>query len=162
MYYALLPRWWHPVMILVRTNHHWLRVGRHKRHLIKLVIFFLILHIVNSDNSFFAKNNTVFLLIFLDQVCKTLVQQLKREPKVHLYDPHFSSQQLWTHIHRPQCHVGASPIDIWVQEFIKTFHSWLLKFLQCTHNKHFCPMLSSVSTLTPLFWHWLLQSFALV
>jgi hypothetical protein len=27
-----------------------------------------------------------------DQVYKTLVQQLKREHNVHLYDPHFSSQ----------------------------------------------------------------------
>jgi hypothetical protein len=72
----------------------------------------------------------------LDQVYKTLVQQLKREPKVHLYNPHFSSQQLWTHIHLPQCHVGASPIDIWIQEFVRIFHNWLPKFLQCIHNKH--------------------------
>jgi hypothetical protein len=32
------------------------------------------------------------LIVFLsDQLCKTLMQQLKREPNVHLYDPHFSS-----------------------------------------------------------------------
>jgi hypothetical protein len=35
-----------------------------ERHLIKLVVFFLILYIANSDNSLFARNNNVFLLVF--------------------------------------------------------------------------------------------------
>jgi hypothetical protein len=34
------------------------------RHLVKLVVFFLILHVVNSDNSLFARNNNMLLLIF--------------------------------------------------------------------------------------------------
>jgi hypothetical protein len=35
-----------------------------ERHLITLVVFFIILHIVDSDNSLFFRNNDVFLLIF--------------------------------------------------------------------------------------------------
>jgi hypothetical protein len=35
-----------------------------ERHLVKLVSFFLILHIVDSDNSLFSWNNDVFLLVF--------------------------------------------------------------------------------------------------
>jgi hypothetical protein len=35
-----------------------------ERHLIPLIVFFLILHNVNSDNSLFSKNNNVFLLVF--------------------------------------------------------------------------------------------------
>jgi hypothetical protein len=35
-----------------------------ERHLITLVVFFLILHIVDSDNSLFFRNNDVFILIF--------------------------------------------------------------------------------------------------
>jgi hypothetical protein len=35
-----------------------------ERHLVTLVIFFLILHIVDSDNLLFSRNNDVFLLMF--------------------------------------------------------------------------------------------------
>jgi hypothetical protein len=35
-----------------------------EKHLIKLIVFFLILHIVDSDNSLFFRNNDVFLLVF--------------------------------------------------------------------------------------------------
>jgi hypothetical protein len=35
-----------------------------ERHLAKFVLFFLILHVVDSDNSLFARNNDVFLLVF--------------------------------------------------------------------------------------------------
>jgi hypothetical protein len=35
-----------------------------ERYLATLVVFFLILHIVDSGNSLFSKNNDVFLLIF--------------------------------------------------------------------------------------------------
>jgi hypothetical protein len=35
-----------------------------ERHLVTLVVFFLILHTVDSDNLLFSRNNDVFLLIF--------------------------------------------------------------------------------------------------
>jgi hypothetical protein len=35
-----------------------------ERHIIKLVGFFLILHVVNFNNSLFFRNNVVFLLVF--------------------------------------------------------------------------------------------------
>jgi hypothetical protein len=43
-----------------------------ERHLITLVLFFLILHIVDSDNSLFSWNNNVFLLIFRIKYVKHL------------------------------------------------------------------------------------------
>jgi hypothetical protein len=43
-----------------------------ERHLVKLVVFFLILQVVNSDNSLFARNNNVFLLIFWIKYVKHL------------------------------------------------------------------------------------------
>jgi hypothetical protein len=33
-----------------------------ERHLIKLAVFFLILYVVDSDNSLFSRNNKMFLL----------------------------------------------------------------------------------------------------
>jgi hypothetical protein len=42
------------------------------RHFINLVVLFLILHIVNSDNSLFARNYNVFLLIFRIKYVKYL------------------------------------------------------------------------------------------
>jgi hypothetical protein len=43
-----------------------------KRNLIKLIVFFLILHVVNSDNFLFTRNNNVFLLIFRIKYVKHL------------------------------------------------------------------------------------------
>jgi hypothetical protein len=106
-------------------------------HLVKLVIFFLIQHVVNSDNSLFARNNNVFFLVFRIKYVKHLCNSWSENSRF-IFMTHISlSQQLWTRIHPPQYHVGASPIDIWIQGLVKTFHNWLPKFLQCTHNKHF-------------------------
>jgi hypothetical protein len=35
-----------------------------ERQLVTLVVFFIILHIINSDNSLFSMNNDAFLLVF--------------------------------------------------------------------------------------------------
>jgi hypothetical protein len=43
-----------------------------ERHIIKLVVFFLILDVVNSDNSLFARNNNMFLLVFRIKYVKHL------------------------------------------------------------------------------------------
>jgi hypothetical protein len=92
----------------------------------------------------------------LNQVCKTLVQQLQRESKIYLCDPHFSGQRLWTH---NQHLVGASPIDISIYGFVKIFHNSLPIFLQCTHNKYFVPRAifyiysdTTILALTPTMW----------
>jgi hypothetical protein len=43
-----------------------------ERHIVKLVLFLLILHVVDSDNSLFFRNNDVFLLIFRIKYIKHL------------------------------------------------------------------------------------------
>jgi hypothetical protein len=43
-----------------------------KRHLVTLAVFFLILHIADSDNSLFSRNNDVFLLVFRIKYVKQL------------------------------------------------------------------------------------------
>jgi hypothetical protein len=64
-------------------------------HLVTLVVFFLILHIVDSDNSLFCRNNDVFLLIFGIKYVKYLCNSFSENPRfIHLYDPHFSGQRL--------------------------------------------------------------------
>jgi hypothetical protein len=52
-----------------------------ERHLITLVVFFLILHIVYSDNSLFLKNNDVFLLIFWIKYVKHLCNNCSENPR---------------------------------------------------------------------------------
>jgi hypothetical protein len=44
-----------------------------ERHIVKLVVLFLILHFFNSDNSLFFVNNNVFLLIFGIKYVKHLI-----------------------------------------------------------------------------------------
>jgi hypothetical protein len=43
-----------------------------ERHLDTFVVFLLILHIIDSDNSLFSKNNDVFLLVFGIKYAKDL------------------------------------------------------------------------------------------
>jgi hypothetical protein len=52
-----------------------------ERHLVTLVVFFLILHIVDSDNSLFSRNNDVFLLVFrikyVKRMCNSCNENLR-------------------------------------------------------------------------------------
>jgi hypothetical protein len=50
-------------------------------HLIILVVFFLILHIVDSNNSLFSINNDVFLLIFGIKYVKHLCNSYSANPR---------------------------------------------------------------------------------
>jgi hypothetical protein len=52
-----------------------------ERHLVTLVIFFLILHIVDSDNLLFSRNNDVFLLIFGIKYVKYLCNSCSANPR---------------------------------------------------------------------------------
>jgi hypothetical protein len=51
-----------------------------EKHLITLVVFFLILHIVDSDNSLFSGNNDVFLLVFGIRYIKHLCNSCSKNP----------------------------------------------------------------------------------
>jgi hypothetical protein len=52
-----------------------------ERHIVKLVLFFLILHTVDSNNSLFSRNNDVFLLIFRIKYVKHLCNSLSENPR---------------------------------------------------------------------------------
>jgi hypothetical protein len=52
-----------------------------ERHLITLVVFFLILHIVDSDNLLFFRNNDVFLLVFEIMYVKHLCNSYSENPR---------------------------------------------------------------------------------
>jgi hypothetical protein len=133
-----------------------------ERHLITLVVFFLILHIVNSDNSLFSRNNDVFLLAFGIKYVKHMCNNYSENPKFIFM----------THI----CQVndcGPIIIDLntlWVLypltfKYRDLYRHSIIQFqyfFNVAIMNIFCPMISSASTLTPLFWHWLLLSFALV
>jgi hypothetical protein len=51
-----------------------------ERHLVKLVVFFLVPHVVDSDNSLFFKNNDVFLLVCRIKYVKHLCNCLSENP----------------------------------------------------------------------------------
>jgi hypothetical protein len=124
-----------------------------ERHIITLVVFFLILHIIDSDNSLFSRNNDLFLLIFGIKYVKHLCNSYSENPRFIIM----------THI----CQVNdCEPIIIdlntlWVLHPL-TFKCWdvyryfIIQFpslFNVTIISIFCPVLSSASTLTPLFWH---------
>jgi hypothetical protein len=52
-----------------------------ERHIITLVVFLLILHIVDSDNSLFSRNNDVFLLVFGINYVKHLCNSCSENPR---------------------------------------------------------------------------------
>jgi hypothetical protein len=58
-------------------------------HLITLVVFFLILHIIDSDNSFFSRNNDVFLLVFginyVKHLCNSYSENSRFIFMIHIY-----------------------------------------------------------------------------
>jgi hypothetical protein len=51
------------------------------RYLVTLVVLFLILHIVDSDNSLFFRNNDVFLHIFGIKYVKHLCNSCSENPR---------------------------------------------------------------------------------
>jgi hypothetical protein len=57
------------------------RKAPHHRHLVTLVVFFLILHIFYSDNSLFSKNSDAFLLIFGIKYVKYLCNSCSKNPR---------------------------------------------------------------------------------
>jgi hypothetical protein len=124
-----------------------------ERHHITLVVFFLILHIVDSDNSLFSRNNDVFLLVFSIKYVKHLCNSYSENPRfIFMTDI---------------CQVNnCEPIIInlntlWVLHPL-TFknrdlnrHS-IIKFpyfFNVSIISIFYSMLYNASTLTPLFWH---------
>jgi hypothetical protein len=52
-----------------------------ERHLVTLVLFFLILHIVDSNNSLFSRNNDIFLLVigikYVKHLCNNCNENLR-------------------------------------------------------------------------------------
>jgi hypothetical protein len=124
-----------------------------ERHLVTLVVFFLILHIVDSDNSLFSRNNDVFLLIFRIKYVKHLCNSCSENPRFIFM----------SHI----CQVNdCEPIIIdlntmWVLHPLTIKYRDLYRhsiiqfpyFYNVVIISIFLPLLSSASTLTPLFWH---------
>jgi hypothetical protein len=60
-----------------------------KGHLIILVVFFLILHIIDSDHSLFSRNNDLFLLVFEIKYVKHLCNSCNENPSF-IFMTHFS------------------------------------------------------------------------
>jgi hypothetical protein len=121
-------------------------------HLITLVVFFLILHIVDSGNSLVFRNNDVFLLIFGIKYVKHLCNSCSENPRFIFI----------THI----CQVNdCEPIIIylntlWVLHPLTFKYRNLYRYSIIQFPYFFnvaiisiFPVLSSVSTITPLFWH---------
>jgi hypothetical protein len=52
-----------------------------ERYLVTLVVFFFILHIVDSDNSLIFRNNDVFLLVFVIKYVKHLCNSCSENPR---------------------------------------------------------------------------------
>jgi hypothetical protein len=52
-----------------------------ERHLVTLIVSFLILRIVDSDNSLFSRNNDVFLLIFWIKYVKHMCHSCSENPR---------------------------------------------------------------------------------
>jgi hypothetical protein len=130
------------------------RSGIHKEsHLITLVVFFLILHIIDSDNSLFSRNNDVFLLIFGITYVKHLCNSCRENPRF-IFMTQISQVS------------DCEPIIIdlntlWVLHLLTFKYRDLYRhsiiqfpyFFNVAIISIFCPMLSSASTLIPLFWH---------
>jgi hypothetical protein len=124
-----------------------------ERHLITLIVFFLILQIIDSDNSLFSRNNDVFLLIFGIKYVKHLCNSYSENPRFIFM----------THI----CQVNNCELIIidlntlWVLQPLTFKYRDLYKYsiIQFSYLFNaaiisiFCLMLSFASTLTPLFWH---------
>jgi hypothetical protein len=122
-----------------------------ERHLITLVIFFLIFHIIHSENSLFFRNNNIFLLIFGIKYVKHLRNSFSENPRF----------MFMTHISQVN---DCEPIIIdlntlWVLHPLTFKYRDLYRhsiiqfpyFFNVAIISIFCPVLSSVSTLTPLF-----------
>jgi hypothetical protein len=124
-----------------------------ERHLVTLVVFFLILHIVNSDNSLFSRNNDVFLLIFGIKYLKHLCNSCSENPRFIFM----------THI----CQVNNCEPVIIDLNTLWVLHPLIFKYRDLYRHSIiqfsyffnvaiisiFCLVLSSASTLTPLFWY---------
>jgi hypothetical protein len=122
-----------------------------ERHLFTLVVLFLILHIVDSHNLLFSRNNDVFLFIFGIKYVKHLCNSCNENPTFIFI----------THI----CQVNdCEPIIIdlntlWVLHPLTFKYRDLYKhsiiqfpyFFNIAIRSIFCPVLHSASTLTPLF-----------
>jgi hypothetical protein len=122
-----------------------------ERHFITLVVFFLILHVVDSDNLLFSRNNDVFLLVFGIKYVKYLRNSCSENPRFIFM----------THI----CQVNdCEPIIInlnilWLLHPLTFKYRDLYKhsiiqfpyFFNVAIITNICPVLSSASTLTTLF-----------
>jgi hypothetical protein len=124
-----------------------------ERHIITLVVFFLILHNVNSDNSLFFVNNDIFLLIFEIKYVKHLCNSYSENPRF-IFMTHISQVN--------DCEPIIIDINtMWVLHPLTFKYRDLYRysiiqfpyFFNVAIITIFCPVLSSASTLTPLFWH---------
>jgi hypothetical protein len=122
-----------------------------ERHLITLVVFFLILQIINSDNSLFSRNNDVFLLIFGIKYVKYLCNSCSKNTRfifmthfcqVNDYEPIIIDlTTLWV-IHP----LAFKYRDLYRHSIIQFSYFFNVAIISI-----FCPVLSTTSTLTPLF-----------
>jgi hypothetical protein len=124
-----------------------------ERHLITLVVFFLILNIVDSDNSLVSRNNDVFLLILGIKYVKHLCNRYGENPRF-IFMTHISQinecepiiidlNTLWL----------LHPLTFKYRDLYRHSIIQFSYFFNVAIISIFCPMLSSASTLTPLFWH---------
>jgi hypothetical protein len=123
-----------------------------ERHLITLVVFFLILHIVDSGNSLFFRNNDVFLLIFGIKYVKHLCNSCSENPRfifiIHICQVNdcepiiIDLNTLW--VLHPLTFKYRNLYRYSIIQFPYFFNVAIISIF---------PVLSSVSTITPLFWH---------
>jgi hypothetical protein len=124
-----------------------------ERHLITSVVFFLILHIIDSDNSLFSRNNDVFLLIFGIKTVKHLCNSCSENPRfifmthicqVNICEPMIIDLNTFWVLH---------PLTFKCRNLYRHSIIQFPYFFSVAVISIFCPVLSSASTLTPLFWH---------
>jgi hypothetical protein len=112
---------------------------------------FLILHIIDSDNSLFSRNNDVFLLVFGIKYVKHLYNSCNKNPRLifmtHIYQFNncepiiINLNTLWV----------LHPLAFKYRELYRHSIIQLPYFFNVATISIFCPVLSFASTLTPLF-----------
>jgi hypothetical protein len=124
-----------------------------ERHLITLVLFFLILHIVDFDNWLFFRNNDIFLLIFgikyVKHLCNSCSENLGFIFMTHISQVNdcepiiIDLNTLWV----------LHPLTFKYRDLYRYSIIQFSYFFNVAIISIFCPVLSSASTLIPLFWH---------
>jgi hypothetical protein len=122
-----------------------------ERHIVTLVLFFLILHIVDSDNLLFSMNNDVFFLVFqikyVKHLCTSCSENIRFIFMTYICQVNdcepilIDLNTLWV----------LHPLTFKYRDLYRHSTIQFPYFFNVAIISIFCPMLSSPSTHTPLF-----------